>query len=298
MTDEPFIDAHVHFWDRSVRELQWAWLDSGFSAYRFNSDKDFGHGSYLPPDLVAEAEGTGLGGVVHLHCAEPIPDPEVETAWLERVADEHGLPDVTVGRCELGRPDTPELLARHSNHRRFRGVRDLTAYEQLGVESSAAAMDTAARLGISVEVRRHHEQLGVVADITSRCPGVLIVLSHACLPSPRDAESLASWATAMTRLARATEAVVCKISAVAGRADPDWTTESIRPWVLAAVEGFGPDRCMLGSNWPVDRRYGSYRKLIDAYREVLAVLDPAERSAVLADTARRVYRIPALRSSG
>ena len=223
MTDEPFVDAHVHFWDRSVPELQWAWLDSGFSAYRFSSEEGFSHARYLPPDLVAEAAGTGLAGVVHLHCAEPIPDPEVETAWLERLADEHGLPDVTVGRCELGRSDTPELLVRHSSHRRLRGVRDLTAYEQLDVESSAAAMDTVSRLGISVEVRRHHEQFGVLADIASRWPGVLVVLSHACLPSLRDAESLASWATAMRRLARATEGVVCKISAVAGRADPDWS---------------------------------------------------------------------------
>lgn len=293
MTDEPLVDAHVHFWDRSVPELRWAWLDSGFSGYRFTSDEGYGHGSYLPPDLVAEAEDTGLAGVVHLHCAEPIPDPEVETAWLERVADEHGLPDVSVGRCELGRPDTPELLARHSSHRRFRGVRDLTAYEQLGVERAAAAMDAAARLGISVEVRRHHGRLGVVADVASRWPGVPIVLSHACLPSSRDAESLASWSAALRRLAGAAEGVVCKISAVAGRADPDWTTESIGPWILAAVEAFGPDRCMLGSNWPIDRRYGSYRKLIDAYREVLSCLDSDERRAVLGDTARRVYRIPA-----
>ena len=293
MTDEPFVDAHVHFWDRSVAELQWAWLDSGFSAYRFTSDEGYSHARYLPPDLEAEAAGTGLVGVVHVHCAEPIPDPEVETAWLERLAGEHGLPDVTVGRCELGRSDTPDLLVRHSGHRRFRGVRDLTAYEQLEVESSAAAMDAASRLGISVEVRRHHEQFGVLTGIASRWPGVLVVLSHACLPPLRDAESLASWATAMRRLARAAEGVVCKISAVAGRADPDWTTDSIRPWILAAVEAFGPGRCMLGSNWPVDRRYASYRKLIDAYREVLSGLDSHDRQLILAGTARRVYRIPA-----
>jgi predicted TIM-barrel fold metal-dependent hydrolase len=291
MTDEPFVDTHVHFWDRSVEELEWAWLDSGFSAYRFDSGDGYTNASYLPPDLLTEADGTGLVGVVGVHCAEPIPDPEVETAWLERVADRYGLPDVTVGRCELARRDTPDLLARHHGHRRFRGVRDLTAYESLDVEAAAAAMDTAARLAIPVEVRRHHDEMAVIADIEQRWPGAPIVLGHACLPQARTTESRANWSRALERLAARTTATVCKISAVAGRADPDWTVDSIRPWILAAVDAFGPDRCMLGSNWPVDRRYGSYRKLIDTYREVLSVLDPDDRQAVLAGTAHRVYRI-------
>ncbi len=291
VTDEPFVDAHVHFWDRSVEDLEWAWLDSGFSAYRFDSGDGYANTRYLPPDLIAEADGTGLAGVVGVHCAEPIPDPEVETAWLEQVADRHGLPDVTVGRCELARPETPALLQRHCRHQRFRGVRDLTAYDSLDAGRAAAAMDAAAELGVSVEVRRSHDELRAVADLARRWPGVTVVLSHACLPPSRDAESLAAWSAALDELASRTGAVVCKISAVAGRADPDWTTESIRPWILAAVEAFSPDRCMLGSNWPVDRCYGSYRKLIDAYREVLSVLDLAERRAVLAGTAHRVYRI-------
>ena len=292
MIDEPFVDTHVHFWDRSVAELQWTWLDAGFSGYRFESGDGYSNARYLPPDLMAEAEGTGLAGVVGVHCAEPIPDPEVETAWLERVGDRHGPPDVTVGRCELDQPGIASLLERHSRHRRFRGVRDLTAYERLASESTAAAMDAAAALGISVEVRRPHDGLGVVAAIAHRWPGVPVVLSHACLPPSRDARSLASWSVALSRLAGHTESVVCKLSAVAGRGDPDWTTGSIRPWILAAVGAFGPDRCMLGSNWPVDRRYGSYRKLIDAYRDVLSALGPADRQAILAGTARRVYRMP------
>ena len=292
MTDEPFVDTHVHFWDRSVSGLRWAWLDAGFSGYRFDSGDGYSNARYLPPDLMVEAEGTGLGGVVGVHCAEPIPDPEVETAWLERVGDGHGLPDVTVGRCELDQPDIAGLLERHSRHARLRGVRDLTAYERLAADGSATALETAAALGISVEVRRSHDQLGVVAEIAHRWPGVVVVLSHACLPPARDARSLAMWSADLGRLANRAESVVCKISAVAGRGDPDWTTASIRPWVLAAVEAFGPDRCMLGSNWPVDRRYGTYRQLIDAYRDVLSALDTADRQAILAGTARRVYRMP------
>ena len=48
MTDEPFVDTHVHFWDRSVADLQWAWLDSGFSGYRFDSGDGYSNASRSP----------------------------------------------------------------------------------------------------------------------------------------------------------------------------------------------------------------------------------------------------------
>ena len=48
---------------------------------------------------------------------------------------------------------------------------------------------------------------------------------------------------------------------------------------------------MLGSNFPVDRLFGSYRELIDAYREVTAELAADERAAIFHRTAERVYRL-------
>jgi predicted TIM-barrel fold metal-dependent hydrolase len=85
--------------------------------------------------------------------------------------------------------------------------------------------------------------------------------------------------------------VVAKISAVAGASDPLWTVASIRPWILGCLETFGPDRCMLGTNWPIDRLFGTYVAVVGAYREVIAELTGDEQQAVLSGTARRVYRI-------
>lgn len=154
----------------------------------------------------------------------------------------------------------------------------------------APAMDTIAEMASSVEVRRDHRELGVLKDIAARWPTVTVALTHACLPLERTSAQRAEWSEAMRGLGERPN-IVCKISAVAGASDPDWTIESIRPWILGCVEAFGPDRCMLGSNWPVDRQFSTYPRLIDAYRHVLAELDPVERAAVMSGTARRVYRI-------
>ncbi|HWM18576.1 MAG TPA: amidohydrolase family protein [Ilumatobacteraceae bacterium] len=290
MTDEPFIDTHIHFWDRSVTDLEWSWLKPGFSFRHWESSASLDVPRFSTPELLDESEGSGLAAIVHGHSADPIDDPAVETAWLESVAENHRMPDAIVGKCSLAAPDAVDVMRRHATYPRFRGVRDPAALQHLDVEEIATAMDAAGVLGISVEVRREHQQFEVLHELADRWPGVTIALSHACLPLVRSNEQLAEWTGAMRGLAVHPN-VVCKISAVAGASDPDWTVDSIRPWILACVDLFGADRCMLGSNWPVDRLFGTYRQLVDAYRSVTDELDPADRAAVFHGTAERVYRI-------
>jgi predicted TIM-barrel fold metal-dependent hydrolase len=131
----------------------------------------------------------------------------------------------------------------------------------------------------------------VLDEIAARWPEVTVVLSHACLPLERTEAEREAWRRAAGVLARRPN-VVCKISAVAGASDPDWTVGSIRPWILTCIETFGPERCMFGSNWPIDRMHGRYVDVVSAYREVIADLAVSEQRDVLAGTASRVYRIP------
>lgn len=290
MADEPFVDTHAHFWDHSVAGLDWAWLKPGFTFRRWEGSASLDTPHYLPPDLRAEADGAGLAGVVHVHAADPDAHPAVETAWLQSVGDEHGWPDAIVGSCNLAAPDAPGVLRRHADHGRFRGVRDPDALQQLDADAVAPGMDAAAELGASVELRRPHDDIDSLIEVAGRWPTTTIFLSHGCFPLTRTDADRASWAQAMRRLAPH-ENVVCKISTLAGASDPDWTVDTIRPWVLTAVDVFGPDRCVLGSNFPVDRLFGTYVGVTDAYRQSLAELAPQEQAAVLHGTAERVYGI-------
>ena len=63
--------------------------------------------------------------------------------------------------------------------------------------------------------------------------------------------------------------------------------------MLEAIEAFGSTRCMVGSNWPLDRRIGPYPALIDMYREITLECSAAERHDVFEGTARRVYGLRA-----
>jgi predicted TIM-barrel fold metal-dependent hydrolase len=73
--------------------------------------------------------------------------------------------------------------------------------------------------------------------------------------------------------------------------DNQWTVESIRPWVLGCIEAFAVERCVLGTNWPVDRLYSSYGDVLDAYEQILADFSEREREALFSKNAERIFRV-------
>jgi L-fuconolactonase len=65
------------------------------------------------------------------------------------------------------------------------------------------------------------------------------------------------------------------------------------PYYETALGLFGPARLMFGSDWPPCTLSATYAGVVTAARELTAALSPAERGAVLAGTARRVYQLTA-----
>jgi predicted TIM-barrel fold metal-dependent hydrolase len=73
--------------------------------------------------------------------------------------------------------------------------------------------------------------------------------------------------------------------------DNRWTVESFRPWVLGCIEAFGVERCVLGTNWPVDRLYSSFGDVLDAYEQILDGFPQGEREALFSKNAERIFRV-------
>jgi predicted TIM-barrel fold metal-dependent hydrolase len=69
--------------------------------------------------------------------------------------------------------------------------------------------------------------------------------------------------------------------------------ERLGPHLQFALETFGPERCLFGSNFPIDAVSASYGALIGALTRTLRDmgLDEPARAAVFANTARRFYRL-------
>lgn len=71
------------------------------------------------------------------------------------------------------------------------------------------------------------------------------------------------------------------------RLDPAHIERTVRETVAL----FGPERCLFGSNFPIEKLWTDYASLVDAYRRALAHLSAADQSAIFSGTARRLYRL-------
>ncbi len=86
--------------------------------------------------------------------------------------------------------------------------------------------------------------------------------------------------------------VYCKASGIATEADwQSWTQQSLREYFNIALEAFGPDRLMAGSDWPVCLVACGFKRWWDILREWISALSPAEQSQILGENAVRAYKL-------
>jgi len=144
----------------------------------------------------------------------------------------------------------------------------------------------AQRAALSEDVVLAH-QLPACAKAAAHLPQLTFVLDHLAKP-PIASGDLEPWATGLATLARESN-VVAKLSGLVTEAGRPWRVEDLRPYADTALTAFGPDRLMLGSDWPVCLLAGTYAEVMDAADSLLDGLTPAEQDAVRGGTATRVY---------
>jgi L-fuconolactonase len=84
-----------------------------------------------------------------------------------------------------------------------------------------------------------------------------------------------------------------KVSGLTTEADHrHWRPDDITPYLTRAIDAFGPERCMFGSDWPVSTLAATYQQWVDLVLDATADLTAAQRSAIFAGTAGRIYRLP------
>ena len=129
--------------------------------------------------------------------------------------------------------------------------------------------------------------LSHVPVLSERYPALRMVLDHLSHP-PLGADT-SEWRTLITAAAR-NPLVFAKVSGLYPT-DPSWTVADVRDVVEFAVELFGPDRLMFGSDWPVAELGGGYAKVTAGLFTLIGQLHPAGRDAILGGTARRFYAL-------
>ena len=218
--------------------------------------------------------------------------PGLESAWVQSLADSRDAAHAIIARARVAEPGLATVLAANSAQPLYRGVRDMSSPLTIGSAEFTAGFHTIADTGASLEVLVPHAKYDAVCALADSRPDAQIVLGHAGLAEHNDSDYFRAWSQKLDVFA-ARPNVTVKISALASGRDPEWTVASIKPWVRRCVEVFGPDRAMFGTNWPIDRLFGTYERLVSAYRECTDDLTARERNALFVDTATRIYQLNA-----
>jgi predicted TIM-barrel fold metal-dependent hydrolase len=285
----PFVDAHVHFWDRDL--LRYPWLENPAMAAIGST--------YSPAHYRAEAAAWNLVAAVHVEAGAQQEDSEAESVWLDECAETSGLPTAFVAREALDDPDLDRKLARLAEHGRVKGVRHLVNWHPLDAARRAYPSNLTvsevwrkgyARLGaygFSFDFHGFPPQLPGLVELARRHPEVPVILNHLALPILSD--GLEAWRTGLDAFAALPHAVI-KLSG-AGYIHSPFDPAIFRDLVLEVIERFGTSRVMVASNFPVDRLFASLDETLGAYEAILSRFSEEERRDLWGRNANRVYRL-------
>lgn len=268
------VDAHHHLWDLGAVRYPWL-MERG--ARRFFGDPAPIQRDYLLGEFRRDAAAAGFGKSVHIQVGAE--DPFAEAEWIDGLARGNAdWPMVQVPFCDLIGANREAELDRLQGLSSVVGVRQLVArapWEEaptatdtlLGDPAFLDGLKSLGTRGLSFDLQLIPEVMGEVASLLALAPDTSVALCHAGSPHDRSSGGLARWAEALRSMSDLPQ-VVCKLSGL-GMFERDWTAESVRPIVETCLEQFGPERCMFGSNFPVDSLTSDFAKLVSAYEALL-----------------------------
>lgn len=316
-------------WNERVLRFMAAKLMPKDTIAYFGRDTDL-LSDYLPQHYRVDAASSNVGKYVHIQAGwkdkAPL-DPVGETTWLETLDDG---PAAIVAHADLalGVDVAPVLAAHKAASSKVRGIRHMISWHKSDMVMNftetpqlsrtlafRAGFDQLAEHDLSFDAWCYSDQIEEISELAAHNPDVPIVLCHAGSPvgvggefhgvgvSDQERARIASrWRDAISGLAEH-QHVHCKLSGllmpVLGFGYENTRSpvvirelvEQLSPLVEHCIDAFGPERCMVASNFPVDRVAVTYETMISAMLEMTHRYGLDAQKLMFSDTAAAFYRL-------
>lgn len=276
----PEVDAHLHVWDLDRGAYSWLTPEAGPL-----------HRTCTPDHAGAELAGCGVRRAVLVQAEDTVGD-------TERMLEAAELPWVSgvVGWVPLEDPTAAEALLDRWAGTALCGVRSLVHDDpRTGVYALPAVRRTlalAAARGLPLDVPdAWPRDLAAVARLARDLPDLRVVVDHLGKPPPPGPER-DHWREVLAEVA-GSPTTVAKVSGLQVPGEP-FTVARVRPLWETALELFGPQRLLWGSDWPMTERAAGYAGTWAVLAELVAELSPDEQAGVLGGTAVEVYGLSAV----
>lgn len=274
------IDAHQHYWHYDAGE--YAWIDARMQRIA----RDF-----LPEHARAAMATCGVDGSIAVQARQSL----TETRFLLELANRHPGVLGVVGWVDLCHTDVDDVLRVLCRDPRLRGIRHIVQDEPddafLLREDFQRGVGALARHGLVYDVLIYPRQLAAADAFVAALPEQPFVLDHVAKPDLAHGR-LDQWEPGLRALARHPN-LACKLSGLVTEAAwHAWRADHLHRCFDIAIDAFGVDRLLFGSDWPVCLLAArDYRQVHDVVADWAERLAPAERAALFGGNAARVYGI-------
>jgi len=292
---DDLVDAHHHLWDLGA--LRYPWLDHNAPPRPFGDHAGIKR-NYTRSDYREDIAPLPIAATVIVEASCGAADPTAEARWLLATGDRQALPSVFVAKADLSRADIEATIVDLAAVPIVRGVRAGLAWRANTrfrfADGPHRSREPAFRNGVArVAAKRFSldlivlpEQLPEVKELALAFPDLAIVVNHLATAEP---QHLQVWSDGVDQI-KPHSNVAMKLSGL-WSLSRGWDAEALRPTVLHAVNALGADRCMWGSNLPVEGLMCGPRSQISTLLTILEGKSDDDRAAIFATTARRIYRI-------
>ena len=290
MSSIKFVDTHFHLFDFQHKYLKYGHFDPEFIHPLLGTKlHKLAESSYLIENYLDDTKTSNVPKAVHVQAAIGSKDPVIETKWLNTIAEKTKYPHAIVGDADLKSPKVENILVRHCEYSRLKGIRDFSYGDYLIEKDFHKGFSLLEKYNLVASLDVPWHNMHKLRDLAFKFPNIPIIIDHAGVPTERTNEYFNNWKTGIQKAAEAPN-IFCKISGL-GMADNQWTTNSIKPWVLHCIESFTPNRSLFATNWPVDKLFSSYETLVNAYDEITLSFSKTERELMFSKNAETLYNI-------
>ncbi len=273
------IDAHQHFW--IYNETDYGWIDKSMKKIR----QDF-----LPEDLQKELEILHFDGSVVVQARQSLE----ETRWLLSLSNQFSFIKAVVGWIDLQSEKIEEQLIEFTGERKFAGVRH-ALQDEIDVDfmlkkEFIRGLAYLQDYGLTYDLLIHPEHLKAAGKLANKFPELKLVIDHLAKPGIKD-KIIEPWATDFKELSKC-ENVYCKISGLVTEADwQQWSLRDFRPYLDIVFNSYGPDRIMIGSDWPVCLLAGTYSSVMKPVLKYLQQFSEADQRKILGENCNQFYSL-------
>lgn len=280
----PVVDTHVHLWDIERRDgLGW-----------IAADNKVLNRSFLPKDHRPLAAANGVGAVVVVQAGQSVADNQ----WnLDVTAKDKDLYRGIVGNLSkvIGTDEFVPLFEKLCKDERYVGYRLSGRYQKTLTDDLFRHLEMTAKAGRSVDLLLNEKEysLADAMEICRRLPKLKVILDHFGNVELTDKPLDPEWVKKFREVAKHPN-VYCKVSALYGRVKQQPASKSLdlyKPILDLAMEAFGEDRIMFGSDWPVSEATADYAAVVNLAKEYFADKGQTVVNKVFCRNAAKFYGI-------